>query len=214
MEFAGISLRDILVVASGLTVTYAVILVLRLVQIGRHRRFAQAREVAPVVERTDEPTVEASPVTPSPEPKPAAPEAPAARPEPTAAAASRATAQALAEIVPPADDAVEDFGAELIRSHEEMDLKQLREEVGRLRLEVVSLRNEIGQLKATRHISPQYADALALAERGLSAQDLADRCGISLGEAELVWSLSHGPANFDQEEDYGGEYGRKFPRSA
>lgn len=99
------------------------------------------------------------------------------------------------------------FGSELARSHLEREVKQLREEV-------VALRDELADLKAASRVSPQYADAMALAQRGLTAQDVADRCGISLAEAELVWALARGLQNLDQEDEYGGEPGRNHARSA
>lgn len=99
--------------------------------------------------------------------------------------------------VPPLAEVV-DFGAELQRTQLEREVKELREVVA-------ALRDEIEGLKAANRVSPQYADAMALAQRGLSAMDVAARCDISLGEAELVWALAHGPGRFDQEEDYGGD---------
>ena len=99
------------------------------------------------------------------------------------------------------------FGSELSRSHLEREVKQLREEIA-------ALRAELDEIKAARRVSPQYADAMALVQRGLTAQDVADRCGISLAEAELVWALARGPQNFDQEDGYGAESGRTHARSA
>ena len=185
MEIAGIALRDIVLVACGLAGIYLVITLLRLVQVGRHK--------AATVE------VEVEPLAPSLSANDAAVAAPKKAP---VIPYSRAAA------------AAQPFDAELARSHQEMDLRQLREEVGRLREELGVLRGEIGELKAARTVSPQYADAMALAQRGLTAQDLADRCGIALGEAELVWALSRGPMNFDQEEDYDGDSGYQHARSA
>lgn len=115
--------------------------------------------------------------------------------------------------VPPPAQRAADFGAELVRTQQDSEIRLLREEVAQLREEVGQLRAELVDLKAARHVSPQYADAMALVQRGLTAQDVADRCGISLGEAELVWALSRGP-NFDQEGDYGGEPGVQHARSA
>lgn len=190
MEVAGIALRDIVLVLSGLAGIYLVFLTLRLLQVGRHRSAAHEVELL-------------------------APSLAAAAEEEVAEAAA-AMPQTRAEAPPPirSEAASPRFGDELARSHQELELRQLREEVGQLREEVGSLRADLVDLKAARHVSPQYADAMALAQRGLTAQDLADRCGISLGEAELVWALSRGPMNFDQEDDYGGESGHKHARSA
>jgi len=75
---------------------------------------------------------------------------------------------------------------------------ELERELQQLRQEVAALRTELGELKAARNISPQYAEALALAQRGLSAREVAERMGISLAEAELVHALSRGERLFDE----------------
>lgn len=77
------------------------------------------------------------------------------------------------------------------------------DEMGRLRNEVETLRREVGELRAARRVSPQYADAMALAQRGYDARGIAAECGISVGEAELVSALSRNAANFDDEVDDG-----------
>lgn len=76
-------------------------------------------------------------------------------------------------------------------------------ELERLRMEVVALREEVADLKAAQRVSPQYADAMALAQRGLGPRDIADRCEISLAEAELVLSLSRGTQDFEGKDDHG-----------
>ncbi|HEX8987079.1 MAG TPA: DUF2802 domain-containing protein [Rhodocyclaceae bacterium] len=119
-----------------------------------------------------------------------------------------------APVARPAPTPAGDFGAEVARSRFDAETRQLREEVAQLREEIGQLRSELADLKAARLVSPQYAEAMTMAQRGLTAQDLADRCGISLGEAELVWALSRGATHFDQEEDYGGESGAEHARSA
>lgn len=75
------------------------------------------------------------------------------------------------------------------------------EEMGRLRDEVETLRQEVAELRAARRVSPQYSDAMALAQRGYDAQGIAAECGISVGEAELVSALSRGATHFDDEVD-------------
>jgi hypothetical protein len=39
-------------------------------------------------------------------------------------------------------------------------------------------------------VAPQYSEALSLAARGLGAEEIADQCGMSVGEAELVRTLA------------------------
>lgn len=56
------------------------------------------------------------------------------------------------------------------------------------RLDGVSRRIEtVNQLPP---VAPQYSEALSLAARGLSAGDIAEQCGMSVGEAELVLNLA------------------------
>lgn len=179
MEIGGVALRDVIIVASAGAGVYLVIMLLRLMQLGRHKPMALDASTLPPVPPPEE--TAAGQVQEMP---PAAPPLPGEEGgEPTG------------------------FGAELMRSHLEREIKQLRGELA-------ALRDELAALKAARNVSPQYADAMALAQRGLTAQDVADRCNISLGEAELVWALAHGQRKTDEEDDYGGESGRNHARSA
>lgn len=84
------------------------------------------------------------------------------------------------------------FEDQLFRTNVEAELQQLREEVA-------ELRTALAQLKASRRVSPQYNEAMLLAQRGVGAQSIADQCAISIGEAELVLALSR---NRQEYEDY------------
>lgn len=110
----------------------------------------------------------------------------------TAAAASAEPPVASA----PAEPLVS-FDEQLSESRVELELRQLRQEVD-------VLRRELEELKAARRVSPQYADAMALARRGYDAQGIAAECGIAVAEAELVLALSRDRAHFDDEVDDGG----------
>ena len=104
MEIGGVTLRDAILVISGLVGVYLVIMVLRLVQIGRHKTVVfdtAASEPPPPVDSAEEEAAEETFVYPRPQIEEAAP--------------------------PPS------FGAELSRSHLEREVKQLREEVATLR---------------------------------------------------------------------------------
>jgi hypothetical protein len=101
---------------------------------------------------------------------------------------------------PPSTPPVSGFGEQLAEHLARSDLER---EVRQLRKEVDELRDELEDLRAVRNISPQYAEAVALAQRGLTAQDVADRMGISLAEAELVHALSRGESIFDEGEHDG-----------
>lgn len=102
------------------------------------------------------------------------------------------TAEPVAEI-PTLSRQPADFGEQLFRSGVEAELQQLRSEVA-------ALKEELKLIKAARRVSPQYNEAMMLAQRGMDAQSIADHCGISVGEAELVLALSR---NKQEYEDYG-----------
>jgi len=86
---------------------------------------------------------------------------------------------------------------------EHLARSEMEMEVQRMRAEMERMRSEVEELRAARHVSPQYAEAMELAQRGLTAQDVADQLGISLAEAELVQALSRSDGNFDEGEQYG-----------
>ena len=107
---------------------------------------------------------------------------------------------------PPAD-----FAAELVRSGLEAEVRQLREDLRRLGETVERQAGEIADLtsrmQTAQTVSPLYGEAMALARRGLDPAGIAGRCGISIGEAELVASLSRGvplDEELKEEDDYGG----------
>lgn len=85
---------------------------------------------------------------------------------------------------------------------------ELELEVRQLRAEVEELRQELAEVKQARRISPLYADAAALAHRGFDARGVAEECGISVAEAELVLAMSKDEKNFDSEVGDGAD-GRK-----
>lgn len=84
----------------------------------------------------------------------------------------------------------EHLSEHLVRSDMEMELQRMRDEMQRMK-------QEVDELRAARRVSPQYSEAMELAQRGMSAQDMADRLGISLAEAELVHALSRGRQEFE-----------------
>lgn len=184
MEFGDFGLRDAIVVASVLAGIYVVVMALRLMQL-RKARPAPAVDLVP----------------------PKVPEAPAGEDEDDDVPVMFFDVPRTPFVPPPApaydepepeSEPVSDFGAHLQRTRHDNEVRLLRDEV-------MVLRAEVAELKAARRVSPQYADAMALAQRGLTAQDLADRCGISLGEAELVSALAREAVNFDDEDDHGGK---------
>lgn len=82
----------------------------------------------------------------------------------------------------------------------ERELEQLREEVDALRGALAALRGEVGGLRdafeqeslsvrTAQNASPLYSDAMQMALLGHDPLIIAERCGISRAEAELVVAL-------------------------
>ena len=78
----------------------------------------------------------------------------------------------------------------------EAEVLLLRDEVDALRGELAALRRdlhaEIAHMRAAQTVSPLYNDAMQMANAGHSASAIAERCGISRAEADLVVALVHG----------------------
>nr|MBL8455453.1 DUF2802 domain-containing protein [Zoogloeaceae bacterium] len=88
----------------------------------------------------------------------------------------------------------------------ELEVRQLRRDVVQLRGELADQRREAERLGAEQRalkdqmestlashgISPEYNEALVFARRGMDVGTIAERCGISVAEAELVHSLARG----------------------
>lgn len=96
------------------------------------------------------------------------------------------------------------FAHELERSKLDIEVQRLRREVEKLQAETSHLAGEIRYLKTARNVSPLYSEAMTLAQQDVSAAGIADQCGISIGEAELVAALARGEPGFEvhrKEED-------------
>lgn len=90
----------------------------------------------------------------------------------------------------------------------ELEIQQLRRDVAQLRTECDFLRRELAatrrdvdelrdaqqasreRVQYTRPVSPQHSEAMLLAGRGMEASRIAEHCGISVAEAELVCALA------------------------
>ena len=92
------------------------------------------------------------------------------------------------------------FAQKLAQSTIEVELQSLRRETVSLREELARLAEEISRLKVTRNVAPVYDEAMALAQQGMAAAGIAGRCGISIGEAELVAALARGEPEFDRHQ--------------
>lgn len=230
MDWLSLGWRDGILVLVAVAAVYLVFMLLRLLQMGRQRQVAPP---APPVPEVPERFEIVSPLRQRPEPEPEI--VPVQAPPATASrSALAAYAEAMEEAPPvepfavrPAptfewDDVKELFGEEsaapapadqnasrsggfgeplsahLARTDVETEIQRMRDEMERMR-------REMEDLRTMRRVSPQYAEAMELAQRGLSAQDVADQLGISLGEAELVHALSRSRQNFEEEETNGAE---------
>jgi hypothetical protein len=85
----------------------------------------------------------------------------------------------------------------------------LRNQQTRLAEELNRVRDELSALRAASRVAPAYAEAVSMVQRGLDASAIAERCGISVAEAELVRALSEqtaaeggeGPRFADEQDD-------------
>lgn len=75
------------------------------------------------------------------------------------------------------------FGQQMVKTGIETELAELRGEMA-------ALKEEVSLLKAARNVSPQYGEAVAMAQKGMAPQQIAERCDISVAEAEMVCALS------------------------
>jgi len=87
-----------------------------------------------------------------------------------------------------------------------LEVQQLRHELARVQGDFISqsqqvvrleeslalLREQLESAVASQGVSPEYNEALVFARRGLPVDAIAERCGISVAEAELVRSLAQG----------------------
>ncbi len=76
----------------------------------------------------------------------------------------------------------------------EAQFLQFQDELDATRGELAALRHELHKelsgVRATQTVSPLYGDAMQMAIAGYDAESIAERCGISRGEADLVVALS------------------------
>ena len=70
------------------------------------------------------------------------------------------------------------------------ELGQQRDALAALSQHVEALREQLEAVSAAQGISPEYNEALVCARRGLDVEAIAERCGISVAEAELVRSMA------------------------
>ena len=79
-------------------------------------------------------------------------------------------------------------GAEASMQHRE--LQSLELEVSQLHEQITQLQAEMEKLKTVQQMSASpYSQAVQLAQQGLDVNEVALRCGISRGEAELIVAM-------------------------
>ena len=166
IETTGLGLRDGILLAAGLAGIYLVFMWLRLQQLRRHRR------QEPLV--AGEPEIRIGPDWP-------APGRGATRAEPVESIGADAQAS------PPS------FADQLRKSGVEVELAALKAELRGLRRDHEQMKEELDKMKAARHVSPLYSEAMGFAQKGIDAAGIASRCGISVAEAELVAALARKP---------------------
>ncbi len=203
MDWAMLGWREGVLVTVALIVLYILALLVKLTRVGR-RAPARPEQEPPL----------AAPVAPGEAGKTASPAAePAVSPSPLrfewdevadllGATANNEPAKAVPAPMPEEPPRAGGFGEHLA---DRLARFETEAEIGRLKAEIASLRAELEELRAARRVSPQYAEAMEMAQRGLTAQDVADRLGISLAEAELVHALSRGDRDFDLGEEDGAD---------
>ena len=140
--------------------------------------------------RADADAVAAHTVLAAAQPVPAAVEEAPAEPEPESAPEDESVSRALLN---------------------ELEIQQLRRDVSQLQTESDFLRRELAAnrrdldalrdaqqavreqappVQYVRPVSPQHSEAMLLAGRGFDAAKIAEHCGISVAEAELVCALA------------------------
>lgn len=120
---------------------------------------------------------------------------------------SPSTASAPASLAPDASAALAEaaaaarFELELENSRLRQALQAQRDlvalqqtEIDRLVEDLTALRDELDNQVSSVASSPEYSEAMVLAAQGLNAEMIAERCGITLAEAELVLALGRGGA--------------------
>ena len=199
MNLEMIGWREAILILVGLTVAYVLVALFRLVRVGKRRRDDKnLLQAAPVDTEFGKSYPEPALI----DPELSDPEEPW-QPISVAGKARQVaqTAQMAVEQTPEA--AVTATAARKQPGFEEQLAGQLarndlEREVRSLRRDVEEMKAELKEIRAARNISPQYSEALALVQRGMTAQDIADRMEISLAEAELVHALGRGESIFEE----------------
>lgn len=85
-------------------------------------------------------------------------------------------------------------GAEASAAAQSREVQYLELELTQLQDQVRRLQSELDQMKTQQAAVTPYSNAIQMAEQGLNVSDVASRCGISRGEAELIVAMHHSQA--------------------
>jgi len=113
---------------------------------------------------------------------------------------SRPVAEPAVRAPRPSEPDASGFGFEALLEVRQMRhlIDDLQSQQSKLVKEVARLREELSAVRAASRVAPAYAEAVSMVQSGLDAQAIAERCGISVAEAELVRALSE---QRDQEDE-------------
>jgi hypothetical protein len=113
---------------------------------------------------------------------------------------SRPVAEPAVRAPRPSEPDASGFGFEALLEVRQMRhlIDDLQSQQSKLVKEVIRLREELSAVRAASRVAPAYAEAVSMVQSGLDAQAIAERCGISVAEAELVRALSE---QRDQEDE-------------
>jgi hypothetical protein len=80
---------------------------------------------------------------------------------------------------------------EMVKLREDLEarLAAQQRDIARLETELAEQRTQLERVESANKVSPQYGEAMIFARRGLAPDAIAERCGISVAEAQLVLSL-------------------------
>lgn len=101
----------------------------------------------------------------------------------------------LPRVRKPVEPDAAEFGFDALLEVRQMHtvVAELRARLDKQELEIGSFKEALAELRAASQVSPLYGEAVALARRGYDTEAIAERCGISVAEAEMVRSLSSEP---------------------
>lgn len=210
MESIGLDWRAGIYLLLAIAAIYLVVTLLRLTQIARRRpRSGETKYLQEPVSSSEIALAPTDAVSPAPTITSAASQ-PDLKPTPAFEweevkdlfSETAVTVTAAAPPDQPSATSQGGFGEHLA---EHLARAEMEMEVQRMRAEMERMRAEMDELRLARRVSPQYAEAMELAQRGHPAQAIADRLGISLAEAELVHALSRGDKNFSEGDDHGAD---------